>query len=174
MRMILRVFLTFAKNGYITTITGLPPATLNTLEKLADALGDNPDFFNWVQAQLLLKRNISDSYDINYINSLIASYYTKTQTDSLLNNKLNSSEITKYYTITQTSNLYVDKTTWSNSVATLTTSVNSKANSSDLLTYYYTKTTTNSILDTYYNKTAIDNTFSQYYNRIKVDTILNN
>ena len=65
-------------------IIGLPPSTLNTIEKLALALNNNPDFFNYVNQQLLLKRNIIDSYDKNYINNLITNYYNKTEIDNNL------------------------------------------------------------------------------------------
>ena len=88
----------FSFKSDISDITGLPPSTLNTLQELAAALNNNPDFFNYVNQQLLLKRNISDSYDKTYINTLINLYYTKTQSDALLNNKLNLSEISNYYT----------------------------------------------------------------------------
>ena len=67
----------FALKNEISAVIGLPPATLDTLQKLAQALGNNPDFFNYVSQQLALKRNISDSYDKNYINNLILDYYTK-------------------------------------------------------------------------------------------------
>ena len=70
----------------ITNITGIPPSTLNSIEKVATALNNNPDFFNYVNQQLTLKRNISDSYDKNYINTLITNYYNKTQVDTLFNN----------------------------------------------------------------------------------------
>ena len=46
----------FASKNDINTISGLPPSTLNTLQKLAEALGNNPDFFNYVDQQLLLKK----------------------------------------------------------------------------------------------------------------------
>ncbi len=85
----------------ISNITGLPPSTLNSIEKVATALNNNPDFFNYVNNQLVLKRNISDSYDKNYINTLITNYYTKIQADALLNNKFDASEITNYYNKTQ-------------------------------------------------------------------------
>ena len=78
----------------ITNITGLPPSTLNTLQKLAESLNNNPDFFNYVNQQLTLKRNISDSYDKNYINTLITNYYNKTQTDANL--LLKSDKLTTY------------------------------------------------------------------------------
>ena len=107
----------FALKDTITSITGLPPETLNTLEKLADALGDRPDFFNYVSSQLALKRNISDSYDKSFIDSLIAGYYTQTQTNNLLNNKLDSSIINNYYTKTQTSNLFTTKDTFNANIS---------------------------------------------------------
>jgi superfamily II DNA/RNA helicase len=55
----------FAFKNDIYNISGLPPSTLNTLHKLAEALGNNPDIFNFVNQQLNLKRNIADSYDKN-------------------------------------------------------------------------------------------------------------
>jgi hypothetical protein len=79
----------FALKNELTSIVGLPPSTLDTIQKLAEALGNNPDFFNYVDQQLALKRNVSDSYDKNYINTLIAGYYTKTQTDTNLLLKAN-------------------------------------------------------------------------------------
>ena len=51
----------FALKNDLTEIIGLPPATLDTIQKLAEALGNNPDFFNYVDQQLLLKRNVIDS-----------------------------------------------------------------------------------------------------------------
>ena len=74
----------FSQKNEITNITGLPPSTLNTLQKLAESLGNNPDFFNFVNNQLTLKRNISDSYDKLYINTLISGYYSKIQIDNNL------------------------------------------------------------------------------------------
>ena len=78
----------------ITNITGLPPSTLNTLQKLAESLNNNPDFFNYVNQQLNLKRNIADSYDKNYINTLITNYYNKTESDTNL--LLKSDKLTTY------------------------------------------------------------------------------
>ena len=34
----------FALKNDLTDIIGLPPATLDTIQKLAEALGNNPDF----------------------------------------------------------------------------------------------------------------------------------
>ena len=79
----------FALKNDLIDVIGLPPSTLDTLQKLAAALGDNPDFFNYVNQQLALKRNVSESYDKNYINTLILNYYTKTQTNNALALKAN-------------------------------------------------------------------------------------
>ena len=53
----------FALKNDLTDIIGLPPETLDTIENLAEALGNRPDFFNYVEQQLALKRNVIDSYD---------------------------------------------------------------------------------------------------------------
>ena len=97
----------FSFKSDISNITGLAPETLNTLQELATAMGNNPDFFNYVNQQLNLKRNISDSYDKTYIDTLINLYYTKLQVDNALNTKLNLTEITNYYTKLQTDNLLI-------------------------------------------------------------------
>ena len=49
----------FSFKSDISDITGLPPATLNTLQELANAMNNNPDFFNYVNQQSNLKRNIN-------------------------------------------------------------------------------------------------------------------
>ena len=80
----------FALKTDISDIMGLPPDTLNTLQEIANAINNDPNFFQYVRDQLDLKRNVVDSYDKNYNDTLIAAYCTKPQTDTLLNNKLNT------------------------------------------------------------------------------------
>ena len=168
---IIDIFNIFALRGDITSITGLPPSTLNTLQELAAAINNDPDFFEYIREQLTLKRNISDSYDKNYIDTLIASYNTKTQNDTLLNNKLNASVIDNYYTKTQSSNLYVNIGNYNVKVAELSSAIGLKANSSELIDYY-NKLTTNSLLESYYNKTYIDTKFLDYYTSNDINTLL--
>ena len=169
------IFDIFATRNNVSDITGLAPETLNSLQELADALNNNPNFFQYVRNQLDTKRDINDSYDKNYINTLILSYYTKSQTDSLLNNKLNSSEMIKYYTITQMSNLYLDKATWNANIPNIVNSLAGKVEGSTLIDYYYNKLTTNSILETnYYNKSHIDSKFNERYTITDVDALLEN
>jgi hypothetical protein len=45
---IIDIFNIFALRGDITSITGLPPATLNTLQELAAAINNDPDFFEYI------------------------------------------------------------------------------------------------------------------------------
>ena len=155
----------FSLKSDISSITGLPPETLNTLQELANALNNNPDFFNYVNNQLNLKRNISDSYDKTYIDTLINLYYTKLQSDALLNNKLNLSEITKYYTKlqvdsalnnyyskTQSDSVFVEDLQYNTNNVNLNNAINLKLNASEI-DNYYTKISTNSV---FYNKFYID------------------
>jgi hypothetical protein len=165
------IFNIFALKGDITLVTGLPPDTLNTLQELAGAINNDPDFFQYIRDQLALKRNTADSYDKTFIDNLIASYYTKTQTDTLLNTKLNSSVINDYYTKTQSNSLYANITSWSNTNITVNSQLNLKANITDL-NNYYTKAESDNIIINYYNKNYVNDKFSQYYTSADVDTLL--
>ena len=51
-------------------IVGIPPDTLNTLQEIANAINNDPNFFQTINNELNLKRNISDSYDKTYIDAL--------------------------------------------------------------------------------------------------------
>ena len=47
----------FALKSNITDIVGLPPSTLHTLQQLAAALNNNPNFFQYVKDQLDTKKH---------------------------------------------------------------------------------------------------------------------
>ena len=64
------VFDLFAFKADTANITGLPPATLNTLHELANAINDDPNFFNYVNQQLALKANSSDVYNKSFIDKI--------------------------------------------------------------------------------------------------------
>lgn len=186
----------FSFKSDIESITGLPPATLNTLQELAAAMNNNPDFFNYVNQQLLLKRNINDSYDKNYIDTLINLYYSKSQSDVLLNNKLNLTEIVNYYTKLQSDVLLNNKLNLSEIVNYYTklqsdVLLNNKLNSTEIANYYtkfitdnllfqkvsyedillyYTKTEMNSLLTNKLNANEILN----YYTKIDTNNLLLN
>ena len=57
------IFDLFAFKKDIIDITGLPPNTLNTLQEMAQAINNDPNFFEYIRSQLALKRNITDSYE---------------------------------------------------------------------------------------------------------------
>ena len=44
-------------------IVGIPPDTLNTLQEISAAIGDDAQFFTTIDNKINLKRNIADSYD---------------------------------------------------------------------------------------------------------------
>ena len=122
-------------------------------------------FFQTINNELNLKRNISDSYSKTDVNNLLLNHYTQTESDTLLNAKLNASVISNYYNKTEIDgfnnlrylktetdnllNLKVDTTTFNTANqqriqvdANLEASILSKANSSDV----YTKTETDNLL----------------------------
>ena len=157
-------------------IVGLAPETLNTLQKIAESIGNDSDFISTINTQLNLKRNIADSYDKTYIDNLISNYYTKSEINSSLALKLDASVINSYYDKTYVDNLisgYYTKTE-------ADTSLNLKANSSDV----YTTTQTDNLLalkanqSTTYTKSEVDTSLnlkanqSTTYTKSEVDTAL--
>ena len=50
-------------------IVGISPEDLNTLQELANAIGNDANFITAINNKLLLKRNIADSYDKIYIDN---------------------------------------------------------------------------------------------------------
>ena len=125
---------------------------------------------------LALKLNITDYISANslkadansvYLKTLL---YTKTETDTLLNNKLN---LNIAYTIAQTDTLLANKL----DITTFNTAIALKANTADFYgkTSLYTKTETDTLLNnklnsslitSYYTKTEITNIFINYYTKL--------
>ena len=60
-------------------IVGLAPETLNSLQEIANSIGNDSDFFNTITTQINQTRTISDSYGKTDIDNLISLYYTKTE-----------------------------------------------------------------------------------------------
>jgi len=79
----------FLTRGEADDLVGIAPDTLNTLQEIALAIGNDPDFFTTINNSLALKANISDTYISTYIDNLISNYHTKTYIDSQLNIKFN-------------------------------------------------------------------------------------
>lgn len=92
------IFLTKEEGGQIV---GISPDDLNTLQEIANAIGNDADFFNTINNQLANKANTIDVYNKNYIDNLILNYYSKIETTTLLDTKLNVNVINNYYNKTQ-------------------------------------------------------------------------
>ena len=60
-------------------IVGIAPDTLDTLAEIAQAIGNDANFFITINNQLALKANLADVYSKSYIDTLISNYYTKTE-----------------------------------------------------------------------------------------------
>lgn len=63
----------FALKNEITGITGLPPETLNTLQKLSAAINNGSNLFSNVIKSIRSVRNMANSYDKSYFNALMSS-----------------------------------------------------------------------------------------------------
>ena len=93
--------------------------------------------------QLLLKRNIIDSYDKNYINTLITNYYNKTETDNSL--LLKSDKLTTY-TKTETDSALALKANQSTTYTKTQVENGLALKANQLTTYTKTEVDTNLLL----------------------------
>ena len=57
-------------------IVGIAPDTLNTLKEIANAINNDPNFFQSINTQINLKRGIATGYDKKYIDNQFSNYYT--------------------------------------------------------------------------------------------------
>ena len=57
-RKVINILDLFLKNEALEEIVGLPPATLNTLQKLADSINNDGTFYNTITNQLGTKASI--------------------------------------------------------------------------------------------------------------------
>jgi len=96
----------------ISNLVGSAPETLNTLNELAAALGNDENFSTTVSNQIGLKANQATTYTIAQTDTLlnakrdVSSSYSITQTDNLLSAKANTAD---HYTKTQTDALLTNK-----------------------------------------------------------------
>ena len=77
----------------IANLVGASPAALDTLNELAAALGNNPNFATTVATQIGLKANSADVYLKAAIDAMVADMATKTGTQTLANKTLTSPTI---------------------------------------------------------------------------------
>ena len=67
-----------------------------------DNLSDVGNLFQLLTNQVNSKINVVDTYDKIAINAILENYYTQEQTSTLLNEKLDATEIINYYNKTET------------------------------------------------------------------------
>ena len=87
----------FLSKSDAADIVGLAPETLNSLQEIANSIGNDSNFFNTITTQINQKRNISDSYGKTDIDNLISLYYTKTEINTNIELQLDESVINSYY-----------------------------------------------------------------------------
>ena len=180
----------------VSDIKGLAPDTLDSLEKLANAMDNNPDFYtNVAQA-------INQKADTSYVNTQLAtkaassSVYTKSETDDKLNSKADqSTTYTKTQVDTNFSNLIGAAPQALNTLQELASALSNDGNYATTVqnqfnlkadkTDTYTKTDTDTKLSlkadqtTTYTKTDIDTKLnlksdqSTTYTKSDTDTKLN-
>ena len=164
----------------VANLVSSAPETLDTLNELASALGNDPNFATTVATQIGTKANSSDlsavatsgSYNDLSDKPVIpdtTSFYTKTETDKLLATKTNDSDLSAVaksgsYTdlintpdIPDISNFYTKAQTDELLI--------SKANSSEV----YTKTEVDNLIS---GGATVD--LSNYYTKSEVDNLLSN
>ena len=140
------------KNEALEEIVGIPPATLNTLQKLADSINNDGTFQNTITTQLRTKASITEVTNALHLKSDRSTTYTKTEVNSALSGTANQATT---YTKTE-----VD------------TSLSAKANQATT----YSKTEVDSALSakasqaTTYTKTEIDSALSAKANQLTTYT----
>ena len=101
---IINIYDSFSSKIDAADIVGLPPDTSNTLQEIANSIGNDADFFGTIITRIPLTRNIPDSYDKTYIDNLISNYYTTPEINTSVALKLDASVINSYYNKTYVGN----------------------------------------------------------------------
>ena len=74
----------FATIDDLNNVTGFDQNTINILTNIANAIGNNSNWYQDILDELNLKAYISQTYSRVYIDNLISNYYSKSQIDTLL------------------------------------------------------------------------------------------
>ena len=74
----------FATIADLNNVTGFDQNTINILTNVANAIGNNSNWYQDILDELNLKAYISQTYSRVYIDNLISNYYSKSQIDTLL------------------------------------------------------------------------------------------
>ena len=102
---IIDIYDVFVSTSDAADIVGLPPETLNTLQEIANRIGNDANVLNNITTQNHLKMNISDSYGKRYVDNVISNYYTSPEINTNIALQLDASVINSYYDKTYVDNL---------------------------------------------------------------------
>jgi hypothetical protein len=82
-----------SKDEAVSGIVGLPPATLNTLEKISSALDNDPNFFTSNEGRLQSKANTVDVANQLNLKANVLTTYSKTETNNITNLKADQATV---------------------------------------------------------------------------------
>ena len=110
------VFKLFLLKSEGADIVGISPESLNTLQEIANAIGNDAQFFSNIYTQLSTKANITDVYTKSYIDFLNADIFTRL--DSFISYSTSRLSLSKYFDlfeqkISSSQILQFEKNLWS-------------------------------------------------------------
>ena len=82
-----------------SSVVGLPPSSLNTIEKLSAAISNDPNYFQTIQTSINTKAPISTTYTKTQVDSALntkadqSTTYTKTQINTFLDSKPDDADL---------------------------------------------------------------------------------
>ena len=82
-----------SKDEAVSGIVGIPPATLNTLEKISNALDNDPNFFTSNEGRLQSKANIAEVETKLNLKADVLTTYSKTETNNITDKKANQATV---------------------------------------------------------------------------------
>ena len=159
----------FATIADLNNVTGFDQNTINILTNIANAIGNNSNWYQDILDALNLKAFISQTYSRVYIDNLISNYYNKTQVDALT-----GPQAYTYTTVLQfqdVSNLGINTLSIIGS-----TNINIKNNTNvSLMDFSQYAVEVHPPFKTYSTITSVGNaTFPNIYTKTEVDTLLSN
>jgi len=100
-------------------------------------------------------------------------YYTTTEVDDLLEQKVDISVLTNYYTSSQT-NVLLENYYTSGETDNLLENYYTSSQTNDLLENYYTSSQTNDLLENYYTSSQTNDLLENYYTSGETDDLFTN
>ena len=150
-----------SRSEAVSNIIGLPPNTMNTLEKISQSLANDPNFFSTLDAKINVKATAAT------VDAKFLEYDTRVSSNSKLLLKASVADLSSSVTLINGKFDTVNATLDSNLI-----SINSKANQSDLLSNV--SFLQNTFVQNYDTKVVITDKLNLIYNKVEVDSIISN